>query len=89
LSTRRLRWSSARPQSNRAALSGELDEAFHAPELVEPETLNAPRRLERHGTISTIQGDLAVSDFDQLRLIRYPHAALRDRVWALRDNLSA
>lgn len=72
-----------------AELSGALDEALHAPELIEPEALNAFRRLERSGVIGRVQADRAVSELDQLRLIHYPHAPLRDRVWALRDNLSA
>ncbi|MEA2213661.1 MAG: hypothetical protein QOF83_3609 [Solirubrobacteraceae bacterium] len=72
-----------------AELTGAQDEALHAPELIEPEALNALRRLERSGAISGAQADLAVTELDELRLIRYPHAPLRDRVWALRDNLSA
>ena len=70
-------------------LTGALDEALHAPELIEPEVLNALRRLERSGAISVAQADRAVTELDELRLIRYPHAALRDRVWSLRGNLSA
>jgi predicted nucleic acid-binding protein len=68
-----------------AELTGALDEALHASELIEPEALNALRRLARIGA----QADRAVTELDELRLIRYPHAALRDRVWALRENLSA
>ena len=70
-------------------LTGALDEALHAPELIEPEVLNALRRLERSGAISVAQADRAVTELDELRLILYPHAALRDRVWSLRGNLSA
>ncbi len=72
-----------------AELTGALDEALHAPELIEPEALNALRGLERSRKISSVQAQRAVSEFDQLRLIRYPHAAFRERVWALRDNLTA
>jgi predicted nucleic acid-binding protein len=70
-------------------LTGALDEALHAPELIEPEVLNALRRVERSSAISVAQADRAVTELDELRLIRYPHAALRDRVWSLRGNLSA
>jgi predicted nucleic acid-binding protein len=31
----------------------------------------------------------AVGDLANVRLMRYPHAPLRDRVWALRDALTA
>ena len=69
-------------------LSGALEEALHAPELIEPEALNALRRLQRAGAITDAQGSRAVSELDELRLILYPHAPLRARVWELRDNLS-
>ncbi len=70
-------------------LSGALDEALHAPELIEPEALNALRRLLRNSEITPSQADQAVSELDEVRLIRYPHAPLRSRVWQLRGNLSA
>jgi predicted nucleic acid-binding protein len=57
--------------------------------LIEPETLNALRRLERSGAISSAQAERAVIELDELRVIRYSHPAFRDRVWALRENLSA
>jgi predicted nucleic acid-binding protein len=50
-------------------LTGALDEALHAPELIEPEVLNALRRLERSGAISVAQADRAVTELDELRLI--------------------
>ena len=70
-------------------LSGALDEALHAPELIEPEALNALRRLLRNGDVSASQADRAVLELEDVRLIRYLHAPLRSRVWELRDNLSA
>jgi predicted nucleic acid-binding protein len=70
-------------------LSGELDEALHAPELIEPEAMNALRRLLRGGEVNASQADRAVSELEEVRLIRYPHAPLRSRVWELRHNLSA
>lgn len=70
-------------------LSGALDEALHAPELIEPEVLNALRRLLRSGHIDSAQADRAVLDLEDVRLVRYPHSPLRARVWELRDNLSA
>ena len=52
-------------------LSGALDEALHAPELIEPETLNALRRLLRNGDLDVSQADRAVSEMEDVRLIRY------------------
>jgi predicted nucleic acid-binding protein len=71
-----------------AAMLGE-HEPLHAPELVEPETLNALRRLARSGAISERRANEAVDDLADTRMIRYPHALLRTRVWELRDELSA
>jgi predicted nucleic acid-binding protein len=76
-----------------AALDEELadreQEPLHAPELVEPETLNALRRLASAGRVSEQRASEAVGDLANTRLIRYPHAPLRDRVWQLRDELTA
>jgi predicted nucleic acid-binding protein len=73
------------------AITGALaeHEPLHAPELIEPETLNALRRLARGGTISERRASEAVSDLAEARLVRYPHAPLRGRVWELRNELSA
>jgi predicted nucleic acid-binding protein len=70
-------------------LNGREHEPLHAPELIEPETLNALRGLARGGKITTERASEAVADLESIRLIRYPHTPLRSRVWALRDNLTA
>jgi predicted nucleic acid-binding protein len=64
-------------------------EPLHAPELVEPETLNALRGLARGGAITDTRATQAVGDLASVRLMRYPHPPLRERVWESRDNLSA
>jgi predicted nucleic acid-binding protein len=64
-------------------------EPLHAPDLVEPETLNALRRLAIAGAISDQRAGEAVGDLANLRLIRYPHSPLRERVWGLRHELTA
>jgi predicted nucleic acid-binding protein len=81
-----------RPQALTAieeAMAGREHELLHAPELIEPETLNALRGLARGGAITDRRAEEAVGDLASVRLVRYPHAPLRDRVWALRHNLSA
>lgn len=70
-------------------LDGREHEPLHAPDLIEPEMLNALRGLARGGKITTERASEAVTDLASIRLIRYPHAPLRSRVWALRDNLTA
>jgi predicted nucleic acid-binding protein len=73
------------------ALVGEAaeHEPLHAPELVEPETLNALRRLAMRGNITDRRASEAASDLAGVRVVRYPHAPLRERVWALRHELTA
>jgi predicted nucleic acid-binding protein len=64
-------------------------EPLHAPELIEPETLNALRGLVRGGKVTADRASEAVADLASTRMIRYPHGPLRERVWELRDNLTA
>lgn len=70
-------------------LAGREYEALHAPELVEPETLNALRRLATAGRVTDRRASEAVLDLANTRLVRYPHDPLRARVWELRHKLTA
>jgi predicted nucleic acid-binding protein len=70
-------------------LSGREHEPLHAPELIELETLNALRRLALNGRVTDRRATEAASDLAHARMIRYPHAPLRERVWQLRHNLTA
>ncbi len=70
-------------------LAGHEHEPLHAPELVEPETLNALRRLAAAGNVTDRRATEAAADLANTRLIRHPHAPLRERVWDLRHNLTA
>jgi predicted nucleic acid-binding protein len=45
--------------------------------------------LVRGGAITDRRATEAVGDLASLRLLRYPHAPLRERVWEWRGNLSA
>jgi len=81
-----------RPQAVDAVeqeLTGREHEPLHAPELIEPEVLNALRRLASSGSVTERRATEAVRDLADIRLIRYPHAPLRERVWELRHNLTA
>jgi predicted nucleic acid-binding protein len=62
---------------------------LHAPEVIEPETLNALRRHVMRGAVSEWRASEAVNDLASTRLIRYPHAPLRERIWQLRHELTA
>jgi len=70
-------------------LAGREQEALHAPEVVEPETLNALRKMSFRGLVTLRGATKAVADLGKIRLIRYPHEPLRPRMWELRDHLSA
>jgi predicted nucleic acid-binding protein len=70
-------------------LTGREHDPLHAPEVVEPETLNALRSLTRAKSITDRRAREAVDDLAVIRLIRYPHEPLRERIWELRHNLTA
>lgn len=70
-------------------LTGREHEPLHAPELIEPETLNTLRRMAGRGAVTDQRASEAVADLANTRLIRYPHAPLRSRVWELRHDLTA
>jgi predicted nucleic acid-binding protein len=65
------------------------DGDLHAPHLIDTELLHALRRLTLGGSISGERAEGARSDFAELSLVRYPHVSLNDRVWELRDNITA
>jgi predicted nucleic acid-binding protein len=72
-----------------AVFAGREHEPLHAPELIEPEALNALRRLVRTEMVEPHHAREAVADLHLVRLVRHPHAPLRARVWHLRNALSA
>jgi predicted nucleic acid-binding protein len=65
------------------------DGDLHAPHLIDTEVLHALRRMVMRNAIDEARADDARTDFAQLPLVRYPHKPLSDRVWELRDNLTA
>ena len=67
----------------------ESSHVLHAPHLIDFETASALRRLVLGGELAAQRGLLALSQIDELRLVRYPAARLRQRIWALRSNLTA
>jgi predicted nucleic acid-binding protein len=59
------------------------------PELLDLEVLQVLRRYVRAGELGEARARQALDDLAALRLARYPHAPLVDRIWALRANLTA
>jgi predicted nucleic acid-binding protein len=75
------------------AVMGEMSahehEPVHAPELIEPEVLNALRRMALAERVSDERAGEAAADLAGVRMLRHPHAPLRARVWELRHALTA
>lgn len=64
-------------------------ETLHIPHLFDIEVLHALRSLTLRGTVSSERARLALDRFRDTRFIRYPHTALTERIWDLRENLTA
>ncbi len=64
-------------------------EPLHTPHLVDAEVVNGLRRKRSAHEISQQQADTCLTTWRRLGVTRYPIVGLLDRVWELRDNLSA
>jgi predicted nucleic acid-binding protein len=62
---------------------------LHVPHLADVEVTQALRRFVRDGELDGTAGLTALQDLRALGLERHPHEPLLDRVWALRDRLTA
>ena len=62
---------------------------MHVPHLFDVEVLHTLRWHTLRGTVSKERGFQAAEALQKLRAVRYPHAALLDRIWKLRENLTA
>lgn len=60
-----------------------------APHLMPVEVANILRRAVRAGTLSADVASIAHQDLTRLRVALHPYEPHADRVWALRDNLTA
>ena len=70
----------------RTALSAEQ---LNAPHLIDTEVASALRRQVAARHIPAETGWAALATLRQLGLARHPSAGLAERIWELRDNLSA
>ena len=62
---------------------------LHAPHLIDVEFLHALRRLVATSRLPATRAAVFRADFARLAIVRYPHTLLLDRMWELRDNLTA
>lgn len=65
------------------------DGDLHVPHLLDVEVLHALRKLVRRRVVSLDRAEDARRDLAELTLVRYPHHLLADRIWQLRENLTA
>ena len=64
-------------------------ESLHAPQLLDVEVTQVLRRYWRAGQITPARGSEAMRDLADLPLQRYEHLPLLDRMWQLRNNVTA
>jgi predicted nucleic acid-binding protein len=69
------------------AFSG--SEQMHAPQLLDIEITQVLRRLVRQNEITAPRAELALQDLSHLLIERHEHQELIQRIWQLRDSLSA
>ncbi len=63
--------------------------SLHIPHLADVEVIQTLRRFVRDGEIDAAAARGAIDDLRSLDLERHAHEPLLDRVWSLRENLSA
>lgn len=63
--------------------------SLHVPHLADVEVVQVLRRLVRSGEFDARRAAEAIADLRDLDLERHPHEPLLDRVWLLRENLTA
>jgi len=71
------------------ARSALASEQLHAPHLIDSEVANGLRRMVAAEQLAADSGWTALDVFRRLGMTRYPVFSLLDRVWELRDSLSA
>jgi predicted nucleic acid-binding protein len=64
-------------------------EQLHVPHLIDSEIANGLRRMVSSREITADAGWGALDGWRRLGIVRYPVAGMLDRIWQLRDNLSA
>lgn len=64
-------------------------ETLHTVHLLDVEFVQVLRRLVREGTLAPKRAEEAIGDLAALRITRYGPVLLLNRIWRLRQNLSA
>lgn len=64
-------------------------ETLYSVHLLDVEFVHVLRRLVREGTLTAKRAEEAIEDLAALRITRYAPVLLLERIWRLRQNLSA
>jgi predicted nucleic acid-binding protein len=64
-------------------------DTLHSVHLLDLEFVQVLRRLVREGTLAPRRAVEAIEDMAALRIARYPPVLLLQRIWRLRQNLTA
>lgn len=64
-------------------------DVLYAPHLIDLEVAQVLRRYAAGGHIAPARCRLALTDFTDMPIQRYPHGVLLPRIWELRNNLTA
>ena len=79
----------ARPPIEDLVVRLQDDGDLHAPHLIDVEVIHALRRLIAARELTEDRAADVRSDFADLAIVRYAHHPLADRMWELRQNLTA
>jgi len=66
-----------------------VEDAIHAPHLIDVEVLHVLRRLVYREVVTLERAQRCRLDLGRLRILRYPHHPFADRIWQLRPALTA
>jgi predicted nucleic acid-binding protein len=64
-------------------------EQLHVPHLIDSEIVNGMRRQVVRGAVTADQAWAGLDTWRRLGIVRHPVSALLERIWRLRDNMSA
>ena len=64
-------------------------ESLHAPHLIDLEVAQVLRRYAQRREISAARADRSLELFAQFPITRHSHEPLLERIWRLRENLTA
>ena len=65
------------------------DEPFACPHLADAEIVHALRTRVRHGDVDVADAERAIRAWARLGMYRVPVVGMLERIWELRENLSA